>query len=294
MELKWLEDYLALIEEKSVTRAAARRHVTQPAYSRRIRQLEDWLGVAIVDRDTKPVSILGTGLALEESVRELVNGFYGLRNKVHENQDRVNFVVQHTLAISRFPGLLASVKQQLPETSFRVIPANNDDCESLFLKDGDLLLCYQSDQRQIDFSHRSISKMQLGEDRLLPVASAELAKRLGKLRAGMKLPLLMYQQGGFLADALARTCMPGVVKDFRVELICESAFSASLKEMALGSMGIAWLASDPISAELQQGRLISLEKTLGSSALEIQLYCKLQPAPNHAVQVFDFFSKKGL
>ena len=56
MELKWLEDLLVLLEEKSVTRAAARRHVTQPAFSRRIRQLEQWLGVEIVDRSTKPVS----------------------------------------------------------------------------------------------------------------------------------------------------------------------------------------------------------------------------------------------
>ncbi|MGY8861417.1 MAG: LysR family transcriptional regulator, partial [Pseudomonadales bacterium] len=43
MELKWLEDLLALLEEKSITRAAERRHVTQPAYSRRVRQLEEWL-----------------------------------------------------------------------------------------------------------------------------------------------------------------------------------------------------------------------------------------------------------
>ena len=65
MELKWLEDLLVLLEEKSVTRAAARRHVTQPAFSRRIRQLEQWLGAEIVDRSTKPVSFRQTGLALE-------------------------------------------------------------------------------------------------------------------------------------------------------------------------------------------------------------------------------------
>ena len=41
MDIKWFEDLLVLLEEKSFTRAAARRHVTQPAFSRRIRLLEE-------------------------------------------------------------------------------------------------------------------------------------------------------------------------------------------------------------------------------------------------------------
>ena len=78
MELKWLEDLVVLLEEKSFTRAAVRRHVTQPAFSRRIRLLEDWLGVGFVDRSTKPISIRPSGLALEEGVRDLAKRFYAL------------------------------------------------------------------------------------------------------------------------------------------------------------------------------------------------------------------------
>ncbi len=124
MELKWLEDLLVLLEEGSISRAAVRRHVTQPAYSRRIRQLEQWLGVELVDRSTKPIRIRRAGLALEDDVRDLVNRFYALRNRVHETADRVTFIAQHTLAISRFPELIRSVKLRLPESSYRVVPAN--------------------------------------------------------------------------------------------------------------------------------------------------------------------------
>ena len=117
MELKWLEDLIVLLEEKSISRAAQRRHVTQPAYSRRIRQLEQWLGVELVDRSTKPIKIRNTGLALEDGVRDLVNRFYALRNSVHETRERVTFVAQHTLAISIFPALIREVKVRLPEPS---------------------------------------------------------------------------------------------------------------------------------------------------------------------------------
>jgi DNA-binding transcriptional LysR family regulator len=272
MELKWLEDLLVLLEEGSISRAAVRRHVTQPAYSRRIRQLEQWLGVELVDRSTKPIRIRRAGLALEDDVRDLVNRFYALRNRVHETADRVTFIAQHTLAISRFPELIRSVKLRLPESSYRVVPANYEECEGLFSNEGDLLLCYQSAQRRFDFSHRTVRMLDMGSDRLIPVASTTLARQLGEMTPGMAIPLLLYQQHGFLAEALAGACLPRVIRDYRVETICESAFSASLKEMALADMGIAWLAEEIIRQELDDQRLVSYVDQLGQVELDIVLY----------------------
>ncbi|MFT5218580.1 MAG: DNA-binding transcriptional LysR family regulator [Planctomycetota bacterium] len=289
MELKWLEDFIALVEEKSITRAATRRNVTQPAFSRRIRQLEQWLGAEIVDRSIKPIGIRPTGHSLEEGVRDLVNRFYALRNKVHENQDKITFVVQHTLAVSYFPKMMREVKTRLPETSFRVIPVNNNDCEVQFLKEGEILLCYQTPEAPIEFDHRSTEKISLGFDQLIPVASRELCARLGEPVAGMKLPLLTYQEGGFLADCLANSCMPRVIRDYRAEIICESAFSVSLKEMALGGMGIAWLAGELIKTELEQGELQSLQASLGHADLEIVLFIDRDAHSNRAQQVFEIF-----
>jgi DNA-binding transcriptional LysR family regulator len=243
MELKWLEDLLVLLEEQSISRAAERRHVTQPAY-----------------------------LALEEAVRDLVNRFYALRNSVHETSDRVTFVAQHTLAISRFPAMMRRIKAKLPQSSYRVVPANYEECEALFYHDSDLLLCYQSALRQFDFSHKTVRKLDIGSDSLIPVASQRLAAQLGPLSPGMAIPLLMYQQGGFLADTLAGTCMPEVIRDYRVESICESAFSASLKEMVLADMGIAWLARDIIDQELAGHQVVSFAAELGQCELDIVLF----------------------
>ena len=277
MELKWLEDLLVLFEEKSISRAALRRHVTQPAYSRRIRQLEQWLGVELVDRSTKPIKIRSNALALEDEVREMVNRFYALRNRVHESSERVTFVAQHTLAISRFPVLIRGVKQQLPESSYRVVPANYEECEALFYNEADLLLCYQTSQRHFDFSHKNVHKLDLGRDRLIPVASARLAAQLGELRPGMTIPLLLYQQGGFLAEALSGSRLPELIRDYRVESICESAFSASLREMALADMGIAWLPGDIIRQSVADNTLVSYGALLGEVELDIVLYYRADP-----------------
>ena len=290
MELKWLEDLLMLFEEKSISRAALRRHVTQPAYSRRIRQLEQWLGVGLVDRSTKPIKIRNTALALEDEVRDLVNQFYAMRNRVHESSERVTFVAQHTLAISRFPVLIREIKQQLPESSYRVVPANYEECEALFYNEADLLLCYQTPQRHFDFSLKTVRKLELGQDRLIPVASKRLATELGELVPGMAIPLLMYQQGGFLAEAVSGSRLPELIRDYRVESICESAFSASLKEMALADMGIAWLPGDIIRQQIADNSLVSYGALLGEVELDIVLYYRAEAL---AVKVVEAISRQG-
>jgi DNA-binding transcriptional LysR family regulator len=69
-----------------------------------------------------------------------------------------------------------------------------------------------------------------------------------------------------------------------------SAFSASLKEMALGSMGIAWLAKDLIQSELENGELISLEDSLGSVTLEVLLFCNQDASNNQITNAFNIIS----
>src|SRR3546814_18217745 len=61
MNLSWLEDFLALAASGNFSRAAQDRHMTQPAFRRRIRALDDWLGVALFDRATHPVALTETG-----------------------------------------------------------------------------------------------------------------------------------------------------------------------------------------------------------------------------------------
>ena len=189
--------------------------------------------------------------------------------------------------MSRIPQILRHINTLSPKTSFRVMPVNNHDCQSLFLKEGDLLLCYQNSNQAINFTQASIIKIKLGNDYLLPVVSKELALKLGPIKEGMNLPLLMYPKGGFLAESLASTCLPSIFRDYRVELVCESAFSASLKEMVLGSMGVAWLANDLIKKELESGELISLEETLGSVVLDVLLFCNEDAGNDQVTNAFN-------
>ncbi len=64
METKRLEDFVSLAETRSFSRSAQLRHVTQPAFSRRIQALEGWAGTDLVDRSSYPTRLTPAGQTL--------------------------------------------------------------------------------------------------------------------------------------------------------------------------------------------------------------------------------------
>ncbi len=61
MELRHLRYFVAVAEAENVTRAAAKLRVAQPAVSRQIRDLEDELGVTLLERSAKAVRLTEPG-----------------------------------------------------------------------------------------------------------------------------------------------------------------------------------------------------------------------------------------
>ncbi|MEI8618640.1 LysR family transcriptional regulator [Pseudoalteromonas sp. B193] len=61
IESKWLEDFLALSNTKSFSQAARLRHITQPAFSRRIKALEEAVGAELIDRENLPITLTSSG-----------------------------------------------------------------------------------------------------------------------------------------------------------------------------------------------------------------------------------------
>ena len=71
LDLDWLEDFLALAESGNFSRAADERHMTQPAFSRRVRALEEWLGVDLFDRSSQPAQLTEVGHWFRQVAQDL-------------------------------------------------------------------------------------------------------------------------------------------------------------------------------------------------------------------------------
>jgi LysR family transcriptional regulator, transcription activator of glutamate synthase operon len=72
MELRQLRYLVALVDEQHFTRAAAREHIAQPALSQQIRRLEQEVGLALVERTTRRVTVTEAGRALVARARRIL------------------------------------------------------------------------------------------------------------------------------------------------------------------------------------------------------------------------------
>ncbi|HEV7912398.1 MAG TPA: LysR family transcriptional regulator, partial [Albitalea sp.] len=82
MEMKWLEDFLSLVDTRNFTRSAELRFTTQPAFSRRIKSLEEWLGTALLNRSSQPISLTSAGEKFHPVAEEVLRRLYQVREDI--------------------------------------------------------------------------------------------------------------------------------------------------------------------------------------------------------------------
>ena len=279
--MKWLEDALALFEEKSFSKAAKRRNVSQPAFSRRIQNLENWLGSSIVNRGTNPVTILDGSYALEPEIRSLARRFQELKSifrTANQNLQRLNVASQHNLAASVFPHIMEMITSKTPNTSFNLKAGNLDDCITMCLKgETDFLLSYKMEHEKPSLPDWIFEEVSLGHDSLVPVCDPGLYEKLSIAMLNQTKPIvhyLAYPETSFLGRVVNEFCIEHIQSQFKAEYICEAAFTTSLKELCLRGLGFSWLPMSLIVSEIKEGYLKVLSVPLPSVPMEITLHAR--------------------
>ena len=87
MELRQLRHFLALVEERSITRAAKRELIVQSGLSNSIQALERELGTPLYIRGTRPVRLTAAGEALVGAARRTVTSAAQAEQVVHHTRD---------------------------------------------------------------------------------------------------------------------------------------------------------------------------------------------------------------
>ena len=279
MELKWLDDYIALIETGSFSAAAERRHVSQPAFSRRIQMLEDWLGVTLIDRARKPLRFTPVATENEGAFRNLVARIYEFRAVLKsEALDSAGITVaaQHTLAAAYVPGFLERLRRLSPDLNFRIRSENRDDSVAMLMRgQADILITYETPHAPCSVPAPLAARHVLGQDQMMLVACPALHKTLVKVAEGERVPMLCYPPDSFFGQVVRAEALPELMRRQQVVVRCVSEFAMGLRELALLGQGAAWLPASLNQEDLRSSSLLPLNKLGRTVAMDVVAFFAL-------------------
>ncbi|WP_127996891.1 LysR substrate-binding domain-containing protein [Piscinibacter defluvii] len=290
METKWLEDFVSLAETRSFSRSAQLRHVTQPAFSRRIQALEAWAGIDLVDRSSYPTRLTPAGETLHAQALEILGTLQATRNMMRAHQsgaaDMIEFAVPHSLAFSFFPQWLTDLRERFGALKSRLITLNVHDAVLQLTEGGcDLLIAYHHASDPLQLPGDRYEMLSLGRETLAPYAKADAAGApLYRLPGSPahKLPFLSYGEGAYLGrlvGVIMREASPALA----LEPVYETDMAEGLKAMALEGHGLAFLPASSVRKELKGKRLVrAAEPGQHELTMEVRIYRERPETARHA------------
>jgi DNA-binding transcriptional LysR family regulator len=305
VDTKWLEDFVSLAETRSFSRSAQLRHVTQPAFSRRIQALEAWAGIDLVDRSSYPTRLTAAGETFQAQALEILGALQTTRNMMRGHQvgtlDMIDFAVPHSLAFTFFPHWVTELRRRFGALKSRLITLNVHDAV-LQLTEGscDLLIAYHHPSQPLQLNPERYEMLSLGRETLAPYAKAdEHGEPMFRLpgAAGQNVPYLSYGEGAYLGRLVGVITQQSPVP-LKLEPIYETDMAEGLKAMALEGHGLAFLPASSVRKELKSRRLVRASPAgQHELTMEVRMYRERLESARHpkpgALALWDFLRTEG-
>jgi len=279
MDLSLLHDFLSVASTCSFSRSAEQRHVTQPAFSRRIRSLESWVGTALVDRSSYPTTLTPAGHIFRDAAEDVLRRLVSARRDISvlrgDKADVVVIAALHSLSTTFVPDWLHWLEERIASLHCRLLSENMlDALDALSQGSADLLLSFAHEESASLLHPTRFPSVLVGSDIALPVCRPD-----GDGLPSERLPgcteipfrLLAYAPGSYLGRILDEKID---AHRPRIHLVrrYENSFTDALKALAIAGHGCAWLPLRSVQRELETGQLVRAGGPEWDIALDIRLY----------------------
>jgi len=285
LNLSWLDDFLALAASGNFSRAADERHMTQPAFSRRIRALEEWLGAELFDRSSQPAKLTPAGEWFRTAAHDLqarVARVPGEAKAVVEaHSTTLRFAATHALSFTFMPGWLRGLESRTAVGPVTLVSDVFARCEAMLLQS----------QVQFVLSHAhalSTSELQsqdypfvcIGSDMLVPVSAPDSRGQprheLTRATAACPVQVLHYSPESGIGRIL-RDVHGAALERWPAQSVVKAHLASVLRTMALDGRGMAWLPRTLIIEDLVSGRLLDAAPEKWRIEMDVRLYRDRSP-----------------
>lgn len=267
MELAWLDDFLALAAHLNFSRAAEARNISQPAFSRRVRMLEDWLEAPLFSRDTHRVELTAAGAEFLPIAQEIVRRIAFGRERVRETSElaanRLRIACTNVLSLTYFPAWLQRLEagDAAAPPNISLVTDSMADCERLMIEgQAQFILCHHHAAAATALDSAAFVSLDVGADTLVPV-SAPLTPATAAPRhplpgsADAPTAQLAFSSASGMGRIISMSRAAGGPAAWLTPVFT-AHLAMVLLIMAREGRGMAWLPLSLVAPDLEAGRLV--------------------------------------
>ena len=292
MDMSLFRDLDRLRQTGNFSQAAALGNLSQPAFSRRIKSLESWVGAVLVDRSHQPVELTESGVQMLEAGLHALARIEHERSQILEAQSLpdkyvVTFGAQHSIGWRFYPAWLQALEQAYGPILSRLRADNLPNClRDLMRGDVDFVIAYQRAGAQPTESFDSVL---IGSDQLILVCKpdADGCPIFGFDATGIEMPFLRFGDaapiGQLLQPLLAEKNLTS-----RLRTVYENSMAGALRIRARAGDGVAWLPKSLVAPDLENGLLVLTGDPDWKIDLEIRLFRGLQRSNRATRSIWSF------
>ena len=275
MDITLFNDLARLEQTGNFSQAAELGHISQPAFSRRIKALEAWVGAELVDRRRQPVKLTPAGTQMLEAGMQALIRIEQERSQILEAQSLpdkyvVNFAAQHSIGWRFYPNWLQGFEEAYGPILSR-------------LRADDLPLCMTAlDRGEVDFAiayaragddGQDRNSIIIGKDRLVLVCKPDRDGRplFGFSSKDIPMPFLRFGNAAPIGKHLEPVLRQHGLET-RLQTVYENSMAGALRIRARGGDGVAWLPESLVAPDLEAGILVRTGEADWTVDLDIRMY----------------------
>lgn len=130
MEIRVLRYFLTVVREENITKASEALHITQPTLSRQLAQLEEEVGVKLLNRGTRKITLTNEGILLRRRAEEILQLVDKTEKELIEQEEQVEGKITvgcgEIESVQLLPELFESFHKKYPRVQFDLYTATAD------------------------------------------------------------------------------------------------------------------------------------------------------------------------
>jgi DNA-binding transcriptional LysR family regulator len=257
-----LKVFHAVARLLSFTKAAETLHMTQPAVTFQVRQLEEYFNTRLFDRTHNKVTLTPAGERVSQYASRIFDLYDEMENSVRELTGEISGALtigaSTTIAEYMLPTLLGDFKNKYPDINIRLKVSNTEGIVSMVEHNVIDLGVVEA-----DVANKNLIVEVCHEDQLVVVAPPDhvLGDHIGPIDAQTiaKYPFICREEGSGTREVISQFFERSGVALGQVNFCLELGSPEALKGAVEAGMGISIISRSTIAKELKLGTLIEIQ-----------------------------------